>query len=427
MQLERLDVEGLFGRFEHSIPLPTQPEDDEQPRPSIAILHGPNGVGKTTVLRMLSGFLRLDFSAFRRVPCTSATLTFSTSQQLTVRREQDPPHALEVRFGDMMVRLHADRSGPLLDEDAALVEHFRSTFFKATEGITFDFVDTGRMPLQVPPEPGYAVGAQLDDPRYVVEIDSAGRARRRRRGPRDGETPLAERVARFIADAQVDYRRFFSTSEPDLFPRIMQRLTSTELPAYDAERLLKTLTDLRDQALRTAEVGLEVEPWDYEQLVGHLRSLSGEPAEQYALTVLGTFTEFLASRVEQRELVAHRLRAFEALLDDFFLGKHVKVHPRDGLHITSDAGEPLRETQLSSGEFHLLYLMVTSLVTRRRGTVIAIDEPEISMHIAWQRKLISSLVACASNASPQFIFATHSPDIVADYRDQMIPMTPDGS
>ena len=44
--------------------------------------------------------------------------------------------------------------------------------------------------------------------------------------------------------------------------------------------------------------------------------------------------------------------------------------------------------------------MVEALITRRRGTVIAIDEPEMSMHIAWQRKLIPNLLRCASNAAP---------------------------
>ena len=70
----------------------------------------------------------------------------------------------------------------------------------------------------------------------------------------------------------------------------------------------------------------------------------------------------------------------------------------------------------------LLFLMVAALVTRRRGTVIAIDEPEMSMHIAWQRKLIPALVECASNAEPLFIFATHSPDLAASCPGAMVEL-----
>jgi len=44
----------------------------------------------------------------------------------------------------------------------------------------------------------------------------------------------------------------------------------------------------------------------------------------------------------------------------------------------------------------------------------------MSMHIAWQRKLVDALLRCASNASPQFIFATHAPDIVAEHRESLV-------
>jgi len=67
-------------------------------------------------------------------------------------------------------------------------------------------------------------------------------------------------------------------------------------------------------------------------------------------------------------------------------------------------------------------LLVSSLIARRRGTVIAIDEPEMSMHIAWQAKLIDALIEVASNATPQFVFATHSPDIIGDYRDRLVKL-----
>jgi predicted ATP-binding protein involved in virulence len=44
------------------------------------------------------------------------------------------------------------------------------------------------------------------------------------------------------------------------------------------------------------------------------------------------------------------------------------------------------------------------------------------MHISWQRRLIQSLFAVASHARPQLILATHSPDVVAEYRPYMVPL-----
>lgn len=90
MQLARLDIEGLFGRYTHTVPFPTRPEDaGEDAEPSIAILHGPNGVGKTTVLRMLNGLMRLDFDVFRVTPFVECRLQFSTGDSITVRPSQE--------------------------------------------------------------------------------------------------------------------------------------------------------------------------------------------------------------------------------------------------------------------------------------------------------------------------------------------------
>ncbi|AEI67445.1 putative ATP-binding protein [Corallococcus macrosporus] len=132
--------------------------------------------------------------------------------------------------------------------------------------------------------------------------------------------------------------------------------------------------------------------------------------------------EFLESRAAERALVAERLLTFEKLASELLHEKKVTVEPEVGFRIETRDGQVLVEEQLSSGELHLLYLMVSALTTRRRGTVIAIDEPELSMHIAWQRRLVRTLFQCASKAEPQFILATHSPDIAAEYPESMIDL-----
>jgi predicted ATPase len=134
--------------------------------------------------------------------------------------------------------------------------------------------------------------------------------------------------------------------------------------------------------------------------------------------------ESLEARADLRKLVIDRLLTFEQIMAEFLDDKSVIVGDADGLRIEAADKSRLSEGQLSSGEYHLLYLMVSALVAKRRGTVIAIDEPEMSMHIAWQRKLIANLIRCASNAVPQFIFATHSPDVVAEWREFMVRLGP---
>jgi predicted ATPase len=167
-----------------------------------------------------------------------------------------------------------------------------------------------------------------------------------------------------------------------------------------------------------------VDNWNLKSIQGQMESTSNSPAKDQAVVALGAFVEMLESRTAERSLLANRLEIFTKVIGDFFHDKTVSVSPRSGLLIKTNPPEKrtLKEHQLSTGEYHLLYLMVAALVTQRRGTVLAIDEPEMSMHLAWQRKLISGLFQCASKAEPQFIFATHSPDVAADFPDALVEL-----
>lgn len=71
---------------------------------------------------------------------------------------------------------------------------------------------------------------------------------------------------------------------------------------------------------------------------------------------------------------------------------------------------------LSSGEKHLLRILIDTLSVG--DSSILIDEPEISMHIDWQRQLINAMRQI--NPSAQLIIATHSPEIMAEVSDDRI-------
>jgi hypothetical protein len=190
MQLERLEIHRLFGRFSHAIDFPTR-EDDAEAQPSVTIIHGPNGVGKTTSFHMLNGMMTLDFSRFREVPVQGARLAFTTGQQLSVRRDEDSAQpALVVTFEDLVARLTPTpgESGPADLKDLETLEAFRARFFEATRGISFDLIDTRRL------------GERAHDRESTdYEVLQRARGARRRRPVREPGW-LADRVARFISD-----------------------------------------------------------------------------------------------------------------------------------------------------------------------------------------------------------------------------------
>lgn len=80
-------------------------------------------------------------------------------------------------------------------------------------------------------------------------------------------------------------------------------------------------------------------------------------------------------------------------------------------------GSSLKPIQLSSGEKHLLILLGKTLLQKNSPRIFIADEPEISLHIQWQRELVKAIRMLNKNA--QIIFATHSPEIVAGYSEKL--------
>ena len=66
--------------------------------------------------------------------------------------------------------------------------------------------------------------------------------------------------------------------------------------------------------------------------------------------------------------------------------------------------------QLSSGEKQMLVILLTVLVEDDLPYVLFMDEPEVSLHIEWQKRLIDLILEL--NPNVQIILTTHSPAVV---------------
>jgi predicted ATP-binding protein involved in virulence len=84
MQIQQLSVSSLFGIFDHVIPLNMNER--------ITIIHGPNGFGKTVMLRMLNGFFNSRYSVFMTIPFTKFRVDFDNGNGVEVLKN---PEALE--------------------------------------------------------------------------------------------------------------------------------------------------------------------------------------------------------------------------------------------------------------------------------------------------------------------------------------------
>jgi predicted ATP-dependent endonuclease of OLD family len=103
---------------------------------------------------------------------------------------------------------------------------------------------------------------------------------------------------------------------------------------------------------------------------------------------------------------------FLEIVDNLFSETNKKVN-RDKNELEFLLGDKeINAYQLSSGEKQILVILLTVLVQDNKPSILLMDEPEISLHIEWQRKLIQYVRELNPNA--QVIVATHSPDIVPD-------------
>ena len=101
---------------------------------------------------------------------------------------------------------------------------------------------------------------------------------------------------------------------------------------------------------------------------------------------------------------------FQDLVDDLFSDTGKKIVRTENEIRFSQIGETLVPYQLSSGEKQMLATLVTVLVEDQQPYVLFMDEPEVSLHIEWQKRLIDLIVEL--NPNVQIILTTHSPAVI---------------
>ena len=86
----------------------------------------------------------------------------------------------------------------------------------------------------------------------------------------------------------------------------------------------------------------------------------------------------------------------------------------------SDSGQTLSLSSLSSGEQQELVLHYDLLFRVPSNTIVLIDEPELSLHVAWQKKFLPELLEIVQLSNFDALVATHSPFVVGERTDLMI-------
>jgi len=121
---------------------------------------------------------------------------------------------------------------------------------------------------------------------------------------------------------------------------------------------------------------------------------------------------------EDSSKIFSQLDLFLSTLKSFITDKEFNFE--SGNLIVSNKHGIIDHAKMSSGEKQLLILLIEALLQRQARHIFLADEPEISLHVDWQRRIIPAVRDL--NPEAQVIVATHSPEVASKYPDKIIDM-----
>ena len=134
----------------------------------------------------------------------------------------------------------------------------------------------------------------------------------------------------------------------------------------------------------------------------------------YQVNIGNRIIELLSSGDPDGQLkaaeVSYPKRRFQDLADELFADTGKKIIRGKNEIMFEQDGEELLPYKLSSGEKQLLVILLTVLVQDKQPCVLLMDEPEVSLHIEWQQRIIE--IIREMNPYAQLILTTHSPAMV---------------
>lgn len=143
------------------------------------------------------------------------------------------------------------------------------------------------------------------------------------------------------------------------------------------------------------------------------------------LTVLSIYLSDLNKKIELYTDVVNKIEVFLEIVGKKIRNKTMHINMDKGFYFRSKFTNPeedLKLDLLSSGEQHQISLFYQLIFLAKDSTFFLIDEPEISLHVDWQRGFLEGLQKISEIRNHRFLIATHSPQIINGNLDLCEPM-----
>ncbi len=421
MKIQKIEIKNLFDQFDYDIPL-TNPED-------LLILTAPNGFGKTMILNIIDSLFNRKFNFFQKLVFDRITLWFENNTYLQIVKQENNS---KIDF--------------FLYENNEKADTF--SYSGKSDNDIINMIDR-YLPITRISENQW-IERKTERILTLEEVIS------------DYSEQLPENVGKKLFNLKIKYPKFdklltsfnvYLIKEQRLFKKVIQQKSSMYLDGnnymnYSIQEYAKELKNsintviqksfrisqdldssfpkrLLSETIKISEKEFTSRFEVLRQKQAKLKEFGLSESEQeipkYDETNAKVLLVYL-SDTEQKisifdELIQH-LELFTSILNERrFTFKTIQINKEKGFHFVTNKGKELSLTDLSSGEQHEVVLLYELIFRTTSNTLVLIDEPEISLHITWQKEFLKDLLAIIELQKMQVIVATHSPSIINDRWD----------
>lgn len=421
-RLRHYTVKNLFGFYDHSFAL-----DADEP----TILTGANGTGKSTVLRTVNWISRADWARLLRIDFGDIILEFEEAR-LVVRKVTS--ENLELRLDRRAVKpkiwQYTASADPVLRHDfskhfAFLREDFSMEEWEELSPDTRERLLRHLAAERLGDRPGWV--SQLADsfPAMLVSDQRLTPERRRRpkkRGTGDTIDVVAaiEAAVLHINEEVKRYKSLYGTASQTLdrnFPRRVFAAISSQRQFGSNQNVMREFQEVHELRASLATTGL-IDAAEIEDSIADLPLHNPD-----SLALISTYLSDTKEKLATFEPLRRRLEPFLDFLRRHYKDKEIRIDEQSGFKIVSiRTGEDISPVHLSSGEQQIFILAHKLLFESSPGTLVMIDEPELSLHVLWQSTFVDDLTEIAMVSGTYFLLATHSPTLIAGRSDLRRPL-----
>lgn len=429
MRIKQISVTNLFGIFDHTIFL----NMDER----ITIIHGPNGFGKTAILRILNGIFQSNYSEIHSIPFDNFKVDFDEGSKLIVTKNisEEPTKA---KKNELIFEFNKPGEKPQI---------FKATEIKRLQEIEIDWEDIEDIEDENSIVINYTTQAvavynrilreklstHQKEPEWWLKIINCLNVRlieaqRLLLNSSNGKTisvgETRQKMILSVSKYSADLAEEIQTKLAE-YGELSQSLDRT-FPARVVNQ--REPSNLTEEALRNQLIELEkkrtqiIEAGLLDRDKNSDFQVNQKIMDERTKSILSLYVEDANKKLGVFEELTKKIEVFKRIIQNKFLYKQMTISKDKGFTFTAADGNLLSPTDLSSGEQHELVLLYELLFKTKPGSLILIDEPELSLHVAWQVQFLKDLQEITQLANFDVVIATHSPDIISDRWDLTVEL-----